>query len=1523
MMSMLALDDSSDLVNTEAVAATNGEEKEIVSPGTNEKQVNLLSFDSPDESDPKDNKESKTKSKKSRARSLFKRAKSPIAGAINKTTKEFKKLSNLPKHHITASQKSPIKSPSKEKLTEEYSKLEEKLNEKTSEEWLQFQQMQERIQVSLHKTKTSLDKYSSQSEDDEAHHSKALSNRWTGFEDASGFEPEVIDTSLNPIVSISEPVDSELLDTCETFDSKEESTLIDTSDTLIDTSVSPKDTTSFLDTFSRHIKRGSKSNMENLLDDFLSADSETRVKQSPRNSPVKIGGSSVLIKKRDNDDFQGLMDSTEPVDALQDLSLQEHKEEGFDSFIDTNTNNTGDRSDSISPDIGSVLSGYTFTSSTSGDAAFNLESQGINKTVDSGILLFEQPLENIVTKINNVPHPAFDTDKDDTCNSISHIEDETLFTFDVDSSSSSLPMAGNSGQSCFSAVAKPLEPLVSYPAKQEQKVTTNSLDQFDFGCQADAAKSMSTVFDDFSSFDPIKSASYTSSLPVQSNSSPINVNVGSHLLRNSSQAPSISFGSLPSSGIEHDIFSKIKRMSSGSQPVSPLRRKVQEKPKDHFGFVKKELKVDEDDDGYKPLADLSKDKQTVSTRTGENSNIDHTASNSSSTVNNPFLSGSFHEDGQIYKSANAAELFGLESNNTYLNNDFDFFIEKQGTKSDGSDSKSQTWVDPSSVDNIDFGGVIDDSESHWDGDTVTSEKMPLGDAWSGDNGSKLFLGNDQDTVTPDNPFQDDFSKLANVTVLVATTEASNPFMSAGPANSSSANPFLDIFGDIDASHSKLNLLDSGMQVNTNFESDNFIGDSAVHQKGESKDTFDPFNFASTSNGINDTESSMGAAAEMDTFSSVAALGDKQLAMPLEDDDHSFMLDIKPISIARPKAESLPIAPAIAPPPKAPKSPIPPRENPFDRDSPPEENFAQFEIKGKVKDKEAEADKKEEPIADRQTEETLPKSLSVDSETTTEEEVVVNLEPLEPFLPECDKDSFKLMLRYPTKKKITGNRYWKNVCVKFEKQKEGIMVRVLNDARDPLPIQELLLQPCYSLSECVLQQYDQYGKIHTAKLQYVFYKERVGIKTERITPSLVKFKKRSEKPKATMILDHSPQVSELLKFGSLDREEIMQFIHKLEDIFMNLEAHREKTLTYTKDEVTAEVHDEYYAELDAQGHVLSQKARCRVFVLAFLTGMPIVEVGLNDRRRKGKEVVGRYDIVPIKTEEWIRLENVEFHCSVNKEEFEKTNNIKFRPLDACQFELMRYRVRLRENKELPLQLTIQQIMKNRKCEVRCDLLVTGYHSYSKKHGQFPCEDIEVRFPIPEQWIYMFRYERRFGYGSVHSAARKPGKIKGLERLTLMAQGSTNQALMEADVGTAKYEHVYRAIVWRIPRLPIRNQGAYTSHLFRLKVELGPHDDIPQSYETHTHVSFTMPCSTVSQSQIRSIATTNPNPPEKWVRSFARYEYRLEIEHLEEYPELMAIGTVYKEAARLSIQPEPEEEERDPRLAQSDTDSSDSD
>lgn len=626
-----------------------------------------------------------------------------------------------------------------------------------------------------------------------------------------------------------------------------------------------------------------------------------------------------------------------------------------------------------------------------------------------------------------------------------------------------------------------------------------------------------------------------------------------------------------------------------------------------------------------------------------------------------------------------------------------------------------------------------------------------------------------------NPFQDDLFTAESI----PTHSTDNTADAAGELSIRPINPFLTASFENIAANPTQSADFLRLFVASTDETDSFGASSAVASSHETGDTFDPFSSAPVKVPKPDSLGMNFEDVSRSTYDNV-------------DEDNQDSRNMSGFSV---KIQAEPInyegaggaVPTLPPPPKPPKSPqIPTRENPFDRDSPPEENFAKFQV-------DEESIKVKEVPAERG----VLKSASSESSSPEEDE---STEPLEPFRPVFSKASWKLMLRQPIKKKLAGNRYWKTVYVKVIKQKEGPVLKVFeNEDCEGDSFQELPLQPCYSVSDLSVQQFDQFGKIHTAKVQYIFYRERVGIKPERITPSFVK------KPKPTMVLDHSPQVSELLKFGSLDKDEMSSFIWEMEDTFMKLESFREKTLSYTKDEIQAEVWDEYMAVINKDGHTLSQKARVRVFVLAFLTGMPNCELGINDRTRKGKEVVGRHDIIPVKTEDWIRIENPEFHCVVDLETFKNTHNIRFHPLDACQFELVRFRVRPRENRELPLQMRAQQIMKDRHFEIRCDMLVTGYHAFSKKCGQFPCEDIEIRFKIPEPWVYYFRYERKFKYGSIKSMMRKPGKIKGLERITMMAQGLMSPTLMEASVGIAKYEHLYRSVVWRIPRLPERNQG----------------------------------------------------------------------------------------------------------------------
>ena len=69
------------------------------------------------------------------------------------------------------------------------------------------------------------------------------------------------------------------------------------------------------------------------------------------------------------------------------------------------------------------------------------------------------------------------------------------------------------------------------------------------------------------------------------------------------------------------------------------------------------------------------------------------------------------------------------------------------------------------------------------------------------------------------------------------------------------------------------------------------------------------------------------------------------------------------------------------------------------------------------------------------------------------------------------------------------------------------------------------------------------------------------------------------------------------------------------------------------------------------------------------------------------------------------------------------------------------------------------------------------------------------------------------------------------------------------------------------------------MFKLTLELGPHDVIPETFEQNAEVRFTMPSCTASQTQIRSISVENPNPPDKWVRYVAKYEYTVAVNHID--------------------------------------------
>lgn len=79
------------------------------------------------------------------------------------------------------------------------------------------------------------------------------------------------------------------------------------------------------------------------------------------------------------------------------------------------------------------------------------------------------------------------------------------------------------------------------------------------------------------------------------------------------------------------------------------------------------------------------------------------------------------------------------------------------------------------------------------------------------------------------------------------------------------------------------------------------------------------------------------------------------------------------------------------------------------------------------------------------------------------------------------------------------------------------------------------------------------------------------------------------------VEHAPQVSQLMKLGSLNYEDLKQFSFCIEEALFQLQAHRDRALHYKMEEVQITAVDELYVEQDAEG----LKVRTRRLLLIVL------------------------------------------------------------------------------------------------------------------------------------------------------------------------------------------------------------------------------------------------------------------------------------------------------------------------------------
>ena len=174
-----------------------------------------------------------------------------------------------------------------------------------------------------------------------------------------------------------------------------------------------------------------------------------------------------------------------------------------------------------------------------------------------------------------------------------------------------------------------------------------------------------------------------------------------------------------------------------------------------------------------------------------------------------------------------------------------------------------------------------------------------------------------------------------------------------------------------------------------------------------------------------------------------------------------------------------------------------------------------------------------------------------------------------------------------------------------------------------------------------------------------------------------------------IMDHGyPQITE----GKILKDLIMISSNKknnktskenlaLTSTMTNAVSWRKEGIRYAVNEAWLDVIEKVDELISSNGNVLSSQINGSVIMKNFLSGMPMVTVGLNDKivlQNLGKDTTNS-----------IEMDDLKFHQCVNKKKFENERIIEFIPPDG-EFELMSYRLDMQIKPLISVKITINTI-----------------------------------------------------------------------------------------------------------------------------------------------------------------------------------------------------------------------------------------
>ncbi|XP_021246336.1 stonin-1 isoform X1 [Numida meleagris] len=443
------------------------------------------------------------------------------------------------------------------------------------------------------------------------------------------------------------------------------------------------------------------------------------------------------------------------------------------------------------------------------------------------------------------------------------------------------------------------------------------------------------------------------------------------------------------------------------------------------------------------------------------------------------------------------------------------------------------------------------------------------------------------------------------------------------------------------------------------------------------------------------------------------------------------------------------------------------------------------------------------------------------------------------------DGWPFMLRIPEKKNMMSSRQWGPIYLRVL---AGGVLQMYYEKGLEKPFKEFQLQPHCKLSEPKLESYNVSGKIHTVKIECVSYTE-----------------KRKYHPKVEVI--HEPEVEQMLKLGTTDYNDFTDFLVTVEEELMKLPTTSKQRRNYEEQEMTLEIVDNFWGKVTkGEGKLVESAVITHVYCLCFVNGGTDCFLTLNDLELQKRDE--RY-FEKEAEKKWINILDCHFHNCVKMQEFEQLRIIKFTPPDACRLELMRFRTQY-HGEDLPFSLKATVVVQGAYVELQAFINMSSTALIPTRLPSVKCcENVMIRFPVPTQWVKALwtmnlqrqkslkaKMNRRTCLGSLHEIESDP--------------------VIQVSVGTAKYESAYRAVVWKIDRLPDKNSSGDHPHSLSYKLELGSDQEIPSDWYPFATVQFVVHDACASGTEVKSLGLESDVQPQKHVIQKAFYNCQVEIE-----------------------------------------------